>query len=250
MDNTQRFSNRVENYLLARPGYPQAIVDLLKEKCHLTAHSLVADIGSGTGIFTKLLLDEGIQVFGVEPNQAMRQAAEKYLANYSLFQSIDGQADHTQLPKHSIDLITVAQAYHWFNKEQTEVEFLRVLKPTGSLFLVWNLRENNTPIMRDYEQLLIEFGTDYLNVSAENAQKQALTFHGQAFKTHSFDNHQDLNWPQLKSRLLSCSYIPSETAPNYNAMMHTLENLFNKHQRNGVIHFSYITKCYYLNLVF
>lgn len=248
MDSTKRFSNRVENYVSARPDYPKIILNFLKENCHLTKNSIVADIGSGTGIFTKLLLNGGNTVYGVEPNQEMRQAAEYYLASYPNFKSIDGQSDNTHLPEQSIDLITVAQAYHWFNKQPTEAEFLRILKPKSSIFLVWNLRENNTPFMKAYEQLLIDFGTDYLQVSAEKTNKQNITFGNHNFKTACFDNFQELSWQQLKSRLLSCSYIPTENEPNYQAMMNQLENIFNKNQRNGQIQLTYTTKCYYLNL--
>lgn len=248
MDSAKRFSNRVKNYIAARPDYPKAIIQLLKEQCNLNANSIVADIGSGTGLFTKLLLEEHVTVYGVEPNAEMRQAAEVYLAQYPGFKSIDGRADQTNLPNHSVDLITAAQAYHWFNNKQTHDEFIRILKPQGSIFLVWNLRQNDTSFMQDYEQLLIDYGTDYLQVSAEKTNEQPIEFGHHSLKTTSFANTQDLNWNQLKSRLLSCSYIPTEHEPNYSAMMKQLQHIYDKHQKDGIVRFNYITKCYYLNL--
>ncbi len=247
MDSTQRFSKRVQNYILARPGYPTTIVPFLKEKCNLKENTLVADIGSGTGLFTKLLLEEGLTVYGIEPNKKMREAAESYLAPYPTFKSVDGRAEQTGLSDHSVDLITVAQAYHWFNNNQTKIEFLRILKPKSSIFLVWNLRQNITTFMQDYEQLLRDYGIDYLQVSAEKTNEQEIQFGDQPLETASFDNSQDLNWEQVKSRLLSCSYIPTEHAHNYSAMLHQLKYIFDKSQENGAITFYYITKCYYLN---
>jgi SAM-dependent methyltransferase len=246
MDSIKRFSSRVEDYMSARPGYPKPIIEFLKDHCYLKTNSIVADIGSGTGLFTKLLLDEGLTVYGVEPNDVMRKAAENYLTGYPNFKSINGQAELTHLPDQSIDLITVAQAYHWFDQEKVHTEFLRILKPQRYIFLVWNLRHNDTNFMKDYEQLLIEFGTDYLQVSAENANEDNFQFGSQSFKTIQFDNMQVLNWDQLKKRLLSCSYIPTKEASTYPAMMEKLRAIYDEHQINGTVQFNYITKCCYL----
>src|SRR5579864_3729802 len=135
---TQRFSSRVENYVRFRPSYPPETIAVLRDECGLTADSTVADIASGTGIFTRLLLQNGNRVFGVEPNEKMRRAGEEYLAAYSNFTSIAGTAEATTLPRHSVDLITCAQAAHWFNREKALREFQRILKPAGYLVLIWN----------------------------------------------------------------------------------------------------------------
>ncbi len=111
---TERFSNRVDNYVKYRPGYPVEVLTYLKDKFNLTAMSTIADIGSGTGIFTKLLLDEGYAVYAIEPNEAMPQAAEATLVSYKNFYSIPGAAEATGLEADSIDLVVCAQAFHWF----------------------------------------------------------------------------------------------------------------------------------------
>src|SRR6185369_15193535 len=140
LEPTERFSSRVGNYVRFRPSYPSQVVDVLRKECELTPDSLVTDIASGTGIFTRLLLGNGNRVFGVEPNHKMRHAAEEYLSNYPKFVSVAGTAEATALASHSIDLITCAQAAHWFNREKTLPEFQRILKPSCQLVLIWNDR--------------------------------------------------------------------------------------------------------------
>ena len=115
-DPTQRFSSRVDNYVRYRPGYPSAVIDLLRKECGLTPNSVIADVASGTGIFTRMLLENGNRVFGVEPNLEMRKAGEEYLAAYPNFTSVAGTAEATTLADHSVDFVTAAQAAHWFDR--------------------------------------------------------------------------------------------------------------------------------------
>ena len=164
-DPTQRFSSRVENYVRFRPGYPPAVLDVLRAECALTRDSVVADVGSGTGIFSEFLLGAGCTVLGVEPNDEMRRAAEGTLARQTRFRSVPGTAEATTLPERSVDLVTAAQAFHWFDRARTRAEFRRILKPRGWTALVWNDRQlDSTPFLRGYEALLQRFGTDYLAV--------------------------------------------------------------------------------------
>ncbi len=167
-DSTQRFSSRVGNYVRYRPAYPSAVLDLLKNECGLTPASVIADIASGTGIFTRMLLENGNRVFGVEPNADMRKAGEEFLRAYPQFTSVAGTAEATTLADHSVDLITAAQAAHWFDREKARREFIRICRPGGWTVLLWNERRTgSTPFLRDYEQLLLEYGTDYQDVRYE-----------------------------------------------------------------------------------
>src|SRR5580693_3511385 len=128
---TSRFSDRVENYVRYRPGYPPQVLETLKLECGLKREHLFADIASGTGIWTRLLLENGNRTFGVEPNSGMREAAERLLAGFPNFTSVSATAEATTLPDHSMDFVTAAQAAHWFNREQSRREFGRILKPGG-----------------------------------------------------------------------------------------------------------------------
>src|ERR1700733_12890817 len=153
---TSRFSDRVDNYIRYRPGYPPQVLETLKLECGLKPEHPIADIASGTGIWTRLLLENGNNVIGVEPNAEMRQAAERLLTVFPNFTRVAATAESTALPNHSLDFVTAAQAAHWFNRQQARQEFVRILKPSGWLVLLWNERlTDSTPFLRDYEQLLL-----------------------------------------------------------------------------------------------
>src|SRR5258708_2582165 len=137
---TSRFSDRVENYVRYRPGYPPGVLQALRDDCGLAPGHVIADIASGTGIWTRMLLENGNPVFGVEPNTEMREAGERLLAAFPKFTSVAGNAEATTLPDHSVDFITAAQAAHWFDRERARLEFVRILKSRGWLALLWNDR--------------------------------------------------------------------------------------------------------------
>src|SRR5215475_8380727 len=165
---THRFSDRVENYIRYRPGYPPQALETLKKKCGLTPGQVMADIASGTGIWTRMLVENGNPVYAVEPNAEMREAGERLLAAFPNFSSVDGTAEATSLPPSSMDFVTAAQAAHWFDRMRARQEFSRILRPGGWLVLLWNEREvDTTPFLRDYEQLLLTYGTDYQEVRHE-----------------------------------------------------------------------------------
>src|SRR5437773_2428243 len=155
-DPTKRFSNRVGNYIKYRPDYSGAIIDLLNEECGLNQQSIIADIGSGTGILSELFLKNGNRVFGIEPNAPMRGAGEKLLERHSKFTSIEGSAEATTLPDDSVDFVVAGQAFHWFDQKLARDEFSRILKPSFWVVLIWNERRtDSTPFLRAYEQMLL-----------------------------------------------------------------------------------------------
>jgi SAM-dependent methyltransferase len=224
-DATQRFSSRVDNYVLHRPGYPAEVLSLLRAQCGLTPDSVVADIASGTGIFTRLLLENGNPVFGVEPNAEMRQAGEKYLADFPRFTSRNGTAEATTLAAQSMDLITAAQAAHWFNLGQARREFVRILKPGGWCVLLWNERQlDSTPFLRAYEHLLREYGSDYQQVRHELTTVRIDEFFAPSpSRERGFASRQEFDYPALQGRLLSSSYAPQAGDPKYRPMLHELK---------------------------
>src|SRR6266481_5895551 len=165
MDPTQRFANRVENYLRYRPRYPREIVDLLKNECSLGPESVIADLGSGTGFLAEMFLANGNLVYGVEPNGEMREAGEGLLQDYPRFKSVNSLAEATGLAAQSVDFVTAGQAFHWFDRSKCRAEFKRILRPGGWVVLVWNdRRTDSTPFLRAYEQLLHTYATDYAHV--------------------------------------------------------------------------------------
>ncbi|MFL6285444.1 MAG: class I SAM-dependent methyltransferase [Pyrinomonadaceae bacterium] len=247
-DATHRFSNRVEDYIKYRPTYPRALVGLLEDECGLTRDSVVADVGSGTGILSELFLRNGNRVYGVEPNREMRKACERLLSAYENFVSVDGRAEATTLADASVDFVTAGQAFHWFDPAASRREFGRVLKDGGWAVLVWNSRRTEgTPLREEYERLLLEYGTDYREVSsrwAEGAPIDVL-FGSSEVHTKSFDNGQVLDFDEFKGRLASASYAPVPGHPNHEPMMREMAALFERHQRDGRITFEYDTKVFY-----
>lgn len=244
---TQRFSSRVDHYLRYRPGYPAEILDLLKNECGLTPESVVADIASGTGIFTRLLLENGNQVYGVEPNAEMRRAGEQFLAAHPRFVSVAGTAEATTLPDHSIDVATAAQAAHWFERAKARREFVRILKPGGWVALVWNERQTDaTPFLRAYEKLLLTYGTDYNEVRHERTTAEIDGFFAPSpFQARAFEMGQSFDYPGLEGRLLSSSYTPLPEHPNYAPMLQDLRRIFTEHERDGQVTLLYTTRVFY-----
>lgn len=244
---TSRFSDRVENYVRYRPGYPPEILPMLARECGLTGSSVIADVASGTGIWTKVPLENGNPVLGVEPNAEMRQAGEQFLAGFANFTTIAGSAEATTLADASVDFVTAAQAGHWFDRGRARQEFVRILKPDGWLVLLWNERvTDSTPFLRAYEQLLLEYGTDYAEVRHERTTESVNEFFDPApFEERVFDMRQEFDYAGLEGRLLSSSYAPGPGHPKHLPMLKVLRGLFDAHASRGLVGFDYKTRVYF-----
>jgi SAM-dependent methyltransferase len=244
---TSRFSDRVENYIRYRPGYPAEALSALRSECRLTRSHAVADIASGTGIWSRLLLENGNPVFGIEPNADMRQAGEQFLAEFPNFTSVAGTAEATTLPAQSVDFVTAAQAAHWFDRAASRREFTRILKPGGWLVLLWNERStDSTPFLRDYENLLLDYGTDYQDIRHEHTTSAINEFFDPApFQKQTFAMQQEFDYAGIEGRLLSSSYAPGPDHPKHAPMLRDLRAIFGKHAVSGRATFEYATRLYF-----
>jgi ubiquinone/menaquinone biosynthesis C-methylase UbiE len=241
----ERFSDRVENYVKYRPSYPKELLSFLRTQFSLNENSRIADIGSGTGIFTSLLLEEGYFVIGVEPNNTMREYAEKALAKYPKYQSLSGSAENTQLQDISVDLITVAQAFHWFQVEECRVEFQRILKPSGIVALIWNSRIiEGTPFMREYDLFVKKNAKNY-NEVRERRDNIPLFFKNGRYSFFETSNSQSFNLEGLIGRCFSSSYIPQNDPEHTQSIIQGLTDIFDQYQINNQVRFEYRTECYY-----
>jgi SAM-dependent methyltransferase len=247
LDPTGRFSSRVDDYIRYRPSYPREIVETLARGCHLSAESVVADIGSGTGFLSRLFLDLGCSVIGVEPNKEMREAGERILADYPKFASREGRAEETGLKDGSVDLVAAGQAFHWFDAAGARAEFRRILRGPRWVALVWNERMESGDFLVGYEQLLQRYSGDYSKVDHRRIDAQRITdfFEHRDWKLETFPNVQRFDWTGLRGRLESSSYAPRPGDANYEPLMRELRELFNKHQAGGMVEFAYDTNLYY-----
>ena len=250
MHPTERFSSRVESYVRYRPSYPLAAIELLAERCGLSAASVAADLGSGTGILTEQLLATGAQVYAVEPNDGMRAAAEAHLGGHSRFVSVKGTAEATTLPPSSVDLLVAGQAFHWFDVPRARAEALRIVRRGGCGALLWNERPVEADaFLADLEGVLLEHAAEYAKITASRANEASMrAFFGGALELATFANQQRLDFEGLKGRLMSSSYAPEPGHPRHAPMIAALHRVFDRHQRNGEIVYPYRSLVYFAPL--
>lgn len=246
---TERFSNRVADYVKARPNYPPAMITTLVEDCGLDRQCTVVDVGCGTGLLAERFCELGCRVTGVEPNAAMRAAGQQYLANYPNFEMIDGTAESVPVPDASADFVTAGQAFHWFDVPSARREFLRILKPRGWAVLVWNDRlSTGSRFAEEYEDLLMRFGIDYAQVhhrgkaTAENFQ---VFFGSGEYTRKDCANAQQLDFDQLVARILSSSYMPQRGHSNFGPMMEEVRRMFDENAAHSRVTIQYATMVIY-----
>ncbi|WP_407923711.1 class I SAM-dependent methyltransferase [Cohnella fermenti] len=250
MNSKQRFSNRVDTYVKYRPSYPKEALDYLFGEVGFGPGSVVADVGAGTGIFSALLLERGAHVIAVEPNEAMRAEAVGRLAAQGgdRFEAASGSAEATGLPDASVDGITCAQSFHWFDREATRAEFRRILKPGGRAALIWNNRvTTGTAFLEEYEQLLLGLGTDYAKVNHRNVTREHLEafFRDGNVREARFAISQRFDFDGLSGRLRSSSYSPAPDTAGFAPMMKALRELFDRNEQGGTVSMDYVTEVYW-----
>lgn len=251
-DPTRRFSDCADAYVAARPRYPAELATLLGRELGLRNDATISDIGSGTGISCEPFLDVGFAVIGVEPNDAMRAAAERELARHPRFRSINGTAEDTALPTGSVDLAIAGQAFHWFDHARFRVELLRILKPGGALALFWNSRVHDaSAFMRGYNDLLLDHCPEYRakwkgdDVGRKHAPAMAIVFGGRHWREAALDNAQTLDRAGLIARVESDSYAPKPGDPGHAPMVAALRDLFDRCAQSGRVQMIYRTRTFF-----
>jgi SAM-dependent methyltransferase len=251
MNPTQRFSTRVEFYLRARPKYPKSLLTFFQTDLSLTRTQTIADIGSGTGFLTELFLANGNPVHAIEPNAEMRTAAESYLAQFPNFHSINATAEATTLPSASVDFVIAGQAFHWFDPIAAGKEFLRILKPAGTVALIWNERRlTDSSFAQAYDNLIKQFQTDPEVVKARSLigtdQTTLQAFFSPGIcRTRTFDNPQKLDRQTLIDRIFSSSYMPLPDSPRHAEMLQAINAIFDLHQNNGTVTIPHDTELFF-----
>jgi len=241
-DPTSLFSGRVDNYIKYRPGYSPKLLKLLQSKYGLTSESVIADIGSGTGILSELFLKNGNRVFAVEPNHEMRSAAEKLLSGYPNFISVDARAEASTLQSQSVDFVTAGQAFHWFDRSAAQAEFIRILKPGGWVMLAWNGARTDTPFLKDYDNFWRTVLKGARGSREEENDDVAAFFSSPSERVLLDGFYQNLDFDQFTGRVLSISMAIQPGEPGHGAFMEKVRQLFDRHQQDGKVTLSYDTE--------
>lgn len=249
MDSKTRFSNRVQDYVKFRPSYPAALIADWMKQAGVKAGDQVADVGAGTGIFSRLLLDQGLAVLAVEPNADMRIAAEQAVSPMRLaqFRSVAASAEETTLADAEVDAVVCAQAFHWFEPAATKAEFARIVKPGGTVSLIWNRRDvSGSTFAMEYEALLHAFAPDYKDVGHRKltADDFAAFFANGEYKRTEYANEQWISLPELIGRASSSSYTPAPGTNAHDLFTQALTSLFHKHEQQGSVPFHYLAELY------
>lgn len=248
LSSTQRFSDRVNNYVKYRPSYPSEVIKTLQTNTGLKSNHLIADIGSGTGLLSQLFLNNNNIVYGVEPNEEMRLAAEQLYEKFNTFNSVPGQAEATLLKDQSVDYIVVGQSYHWFDSHKTKPEFMRILKPNGWVVLVWNIRnELASEFMKALEDTVHRWAVGKITGGENQIIHKDIEYLFGAGNYHqvSYKNYQFFNLEGLIGRTFSSSYTPKPDHPNYQPMLTRLKNIFDFYQDQGKVAIEYDTQVFY-----
>ncbi len=244
--NEHKFDKKGEIYSKARPSYPDKLFSYLQEQKLIFESTVAADIGSGTGIFTEKLCSYVSRIFAVEPNDDMRSIAESKYAAHENIISVNGSAENTKLGDKSVDFITVAQAFHWFDRQSFKAECRRILKDRGKILLVWNDRDTESELIRENYDINRRFCPNFKDSSnGIDFSKDAFSdFFGDDFGVVQFRNDLMYDENAFVSRCLSSSYAPRPGEEKYNEYVAELQELFKKHSQNDTIPYPYITRCY------
>ncbi|MFN6564837.1 MAG: methyltransferase domain-containing protein [Nostoc sp. ChiSLP01] len=233
-----RFSDRAEDYVKYRPSYPADAIDIILERLDKNSQILVADIGAGTGISSRLLAERGVNVIAIEPNAAMRKAAEPH----PLLEFRDGTAEFTKIADKSVDLVTCFQAFHWFNPEPALSEFHRILKPSGRLAVVWNNRDKEDAFTAEYSRIVREASNNHPAESRMQSVEPLLaTPYFFNIREYTFTYRQQLDLTGLIGRAKSVSYLPNESLAD-NKLIDSFQEIYQRFRdENGFVYLVYRT---------
>jgi SAM-dependent methyltransferase len=241
MNPATRFTDRAADYAKYRPNYPADALDAMLRGLGDPTSLTAADVGAGTGISSRLLSERGVNVVAIEPNRAMRDAA----VPHPRVEWRDGAGEATGLPDASVDLVLVAQAFHWFRQREAIVEFQRILRPEGRLALLWNNRDRSDPLTRGYiDAIHAVHGEDLVEQRPFDPEVIAIDGRFSPSTLSKFPHKQVLDQEGLIGRAVSASYVPRHGA-EFVELQRLMAELFERHRDpRGLVTLRYVTKLY------
>lgn len=246
--NEHKFDGKGEIYKKYRPDYPGELFGWLYSDGGFSAESVVADVGSGTGIFSRCLLERGSRVFAVEPNGDMRRKAENALGKYGGFVSVAASAELTGLEEKSVDFVTAAQAFHWFDRDAFRLECRRILRPEGKVLLLWNTKDPSSDVVRGIARVSRRFCPSFSGFSGgidfSDSSKEFSDFFSGEYIVKFFKNDFALDKESFVGRCLSSSYSLKNGDDGYCSYVFALEKLFDDYSKDGLVFLPNFTCCY------
>ena len=244
--NEDVFTGKAEVYAKYRPSYAEKFIEHLYTEVGFKNSSIIADVGSGTGIFSKILLKKGSTVYLIEPNKDMHERAKNSLTEYQNCFCVNSSAEKIELKDKSVDFVTAAQAFHWFDRELFKGECKRILRPGGKVVLTWNSRITDSPLVMENDEINRRHCADYKGFSAGNNLVDSEEYK-QFFKNvdyREFKNNLYFSNENFIGRNLSSSYAPKPDTVEYKLYTSELNKLFNKYEQSGKVLMPNITISY------
>lgn len=246
--NENIFDGIGETYAKYRPSYSQELLKYFYSEIGINKSSIIADIGSGTGILTRQLLNKCSKIYAVEPNSDMRKVAERNLGNDCRFISVNGTAENTTLESNSIDYITAAQSFHWFNRLIFKQECKRILRPKGNVILIWNSRDENSELVRKIDfinqKYCPNFSGSACGMRGAKTPNDFDDFFCQEYTSSCFQNNLKFTIDEFIGLHLSASYRLDVNDSNYLRYINELTEIFNLYNINGILEMPNLTRCY------
>jgi len=246
VDARSLFNGKASIYSRYRPDYPKDLLKMLEKETGFNRNWIVADIGSGTGIMSRLFLENGNHVYCIEPNDDMRSESIKLTSSFLKCKVLKGTAENTGLDTDSIDIIVAGQSFHWFDPVAAKKEMTRVLKPGGFAALIWNNRsERENSLSKEYDYICSKYSHNYQGTGNSRIESDTfITFFHNGFKKFETPNYQKLNLDGILGRYFSTSYALQPQDPEYGDAVESLKKLFRKFEKNGYATMEYETQIF------
>ena len=237
MNVRKNFDGYADDYTIGRPQYSEGLVDQLLADFDPASNVKIADIGSGTGKFSSQLLARGFEVYSVEPNDDMRRVAEEELSGFNRFHSVNGGAEDTSLDSASVDLVTTAQAFHWFDVDKFRAECKRILRSNAKVALVWNVRDMKAPVNQELYDIYKRYCPRFVGFSGGIVKNDPRIqfFFESGYKYISYPNPLTLDKEKFIARSLSGSYSIKEDDSSYEEYMDSITDIFSKYSVSGSV---------------